>query len=123
MKIVSSFQFYFKKTNAEAQFVVFNGFASCASCILKNELTIIEKDISFGTNRFTILKADVTGEGKAGDTTASIGGNSTVNARVTMQLLNKNAVIIKVEQPAATAISNGFVVPPFVYLFHFKKSI
>ena len=122
-KIVSSFQFYFKNTNAEARFVVFNGFASCASCILKNEVNMIEKDLAIGTNRYTILKKDVPGEGKAGDTTATIGGNSSLSAAVKLQLLNKKTIVIKVLQPDATNISNGFTVPPFNYIFQFEKDL
>lgn len=120
VKLLSSFQFYFKKTNAEAQFVVFNGIASCASCIPKKKMKITDYDIAFGTNRYTILKED-TDEGKSGDTTATMGGNSSISAQVTLQLISDNNIIIKVENQVATPISYGFVVAPFAYTFHFTK--
>ncbi len=122
-KIVSNFQFYYKRPNAPAYLAVFNGFASCASCLLKPDMKIIEKDISIGSNSFTILKKDVPGEGKAGDTTASYGANTTLSAIVTMQLLQEDVIVIKVQHPAALPISEGLTVPPFVYSFYFKKNL
>lgn len=122
-KFVSNFQFYYKRPNAPAYLSVFNGFASCASCILKADMKIIEKDISIGSNSFTILKKDVPGEGKAGDTTGSYGANTTLSAMVTMQLLQKDVIVIKVQHPATTPISETLSVPPFIYSFYFKKNL
>jgi len=123
VKILSNFQFYFFKTNAEAYFVVFNGFAACSSCVLKNEITITDKDIAFGSNRYEILKKDKRGEGKAGDTVMTAGANDRISALVTLHLINTTTIIIKVQQSVPTPVGNGLVVEPFVYSFRFRKSI
>jgi cbb3-type cytochrome oxidase subunit 3 len=121
VKILSSFQFYFFKTNAAAYFVVFNGFAACSSCVLQNEIKFTDKDIAFGSNMYEILKEDQPGEGKAGDTVMTAGANNTISALVTLHLINKNTIIIKVQQSAPTPVGNGLVVEPFVYTFRFRK--
>lgn len=122
VKIQSSFQFYFFKSKAKAFFVVFNGFAACASCVLKNEIKITDKDIAFGSQKYETLLEDQPDGAKAGDTVMSAGGNNSIKAFVTLQLVNKNSVIIKVHQPVPTPVSNGLVVPAFEYLFRFRKS-
>ena len=123
VKIQSNFQFYFFKTNEAASFVVFNGYAACASCVLQNELKITDKDIAFGSNKYEILSEDQPGGGKAGDTISTAGGNNSIQAFVTLHLIDKNTVIIKVQQPNSTPVSNGLTVKPFVYSFRFRKSI
>jgi hypothetical protein len=123
VKIQSNFQFYFFKTNESAFFVVFNGYAACSSCVLQNELKITDKDIAFGTNKYEILKEDQPGGGKAGDTISTAGANNSIQAFVTLHLIDKNTVIIKVQQSASTPISNGLTVKPFAYSFRFRKSI
>lgn len=123
VKIQSNFQFYFFKTNEAAFFAVFNGYAACSSCVLQNELKITDKDIAFGTTKYEILKKDQPGGGKAGDTISTSGGNNSIQAFVTLHLIDKNTVIIKVQQPNSTPVSNGLTVKPFVYSFRFRKSI
>jgi hypothetical protein len=122
VKILSSFQFSFFKTNDTAYFQVFNGFAGCAACELKSEIPITDNDVAFGAQIYKILRADKPGEGKAGDTVMTIGPNSSIRASVTLHPLNKNSVQIKVQKQVATPISYGLVVPPFVYTFRFTRN-
>lgn len=91
--------------------------------MLQNELKITDKDIAFGTTKYEILQKDQPGDGKAGDTISTSGGNNSIQAFVTLHLINKNTVIIKVQQTASTPVSNELTVKPFVYLFRFRKSI
>jgi len=121
VKILSSFQFYFFKKNDTAFFSVFNGFASCASCILKNEMPITDNDVAFATQTYKTLKENQPGVGNAGDTILNAGANSSIRASVILQLVNKNTVVIKVQKPVPTPISRGFIVEPFVYTFRFTK--
>ncbi len=121
VKILSSFQFYFFQNNDTAFFSVFNGFASCASCVLQNKMTITENNVAFGTQTYKTLKETQPGVGSAGDTILNDGSNTSIRASVSLQLINKNTVIIKVQKPVSTPISRGFIVEPFVYNFRFTK--
>jgi hypothetical protein len=121
VKILSSFQFYFFKPNTEAHFVVFNGFAACESCVLQNEIKIIDKDVAFGSNRYEILKKDDPDKGKAGDTVMNRGANNSISALVTLHLINSNSITIKVQQSKPTPVGNDLVVEPFEYSFMFVK--
>ena len=51
------------------------------------------------------------------------GGNNTINALVTLHLINPNSIIIKVQQSVPTPVDNGLVLEPFVYSFRFKKRL
>ncbi|MEO6729599.1 MAG: toll/interleukin-1 receptor domain-containing protein [Ferruginibacter sp.] len=122
VKIQSSFQFYYFRKRDTTFLVVFNGFAGCNSCVLKDELTFIDKDLAIGSQHYSILQTDTPGEGKAGDTTRDAGLNNTIYAAVTLHLINSNTAIIKVRQSTPTTLSSGLVVKPFVYTFRFEKS-
>lgn len=122
VNIQSNFQFYFFKTNDTAQFIVFNGFASCTACVLKDGLKITEKDIAFGSNIYSILREDVPGESLKGDTVMSRGGNNTVSASVSLHLPDKNTVLIKVQKAVPTPVYNGLTIPSFEYAFRFRKN-
>lgn len=121
VNILSSFQFYFTRTNDTSFFNVFNGFAGCSSCVLKEEMRITDNDVAFGTRTYRTLKETQPGVGKAGDTIMNRGGNTSIRALVTLHLINKTSVIIKVQKPVATPISYGFIVEPFIYTFKFTK--
>ena len=121
VNIVSNFQFYFVKTNDTAFFSVFNGYAGCSSCVMKNEMTIIDNQVEFGAQVYQILRENQPGVGNAGDTTMSAGPNSAIRAKVSLHLINKTTALIKVEKSVPTAVSMGLVVKPFVYTFHFTK--
>jgi len=123
VKIISNFQFYYFKTNDTAFLSVFNGYAGCESCTLQNEMHITDKQIDIGTQRYEILKADRPGGEKTGDTVLDAGGNNSIRAMVTLHLINKDSVLIKVRQPDSLKISGGFTVNPFIYTFLFKKII
>lgn len=84
-------------------------------------MNIIDKDIAIGSTRYSILQADVAGEGKKGDTIMTRGGNNSISAKVSLHLQNKSASI-KVQQPVATPGLNGLTLPPFEYTFYFKKN-
>jgi hypothetical protein len=121
VKIISNFQFYYFKTNDTAFLSVFNGYAGCESCILQNEIRITDRLIDIGTQRYEILKENHPGGGKTGDTVLSAGGNNSIRASVTLHLINKDTVIIKVQQPVSLSLSDGFTTEPFIYSFLFKK--
>lgn len=121
LKILSSFQFYFIKANDTAYFEVFNGFASCAPCKFAQEIPLTDTDIAFGGQIYKILRADVEGEGKRGDTVMMIGPNKSINAKVVLHLPDKNSAIIKVSRSTTVPMSYGMVIPPFDYTFRFKR--
>ncbi|MEO6720623.1 MAG: toll/interleukin-1 receptor domain-containing protein [Ferruginibacter sp.] len=121
IKVSSNFQFYYFKTNDTAFFSVFNGYIACASCILQNEITITDYDLSFGAQIYKILRRDERGVGNAGDTVMSGGPNSSIRAFVSFHLLNNTTALIKIHKPVATPIDMGFVVKPFSYTFRFAK--
>lgn len=122
VKIQSSFQFYYFRKKDTTFLVVFNGFASCNSCTLKDEMTFIEKDIAIGSQHYSVLQKDIAGVGKAGDTTRDAGLNNTIYAGVSMNLINTNTIVIRVTQATPTTLPSGLVVKPFVYTFRFEKS-
>jgi len=122
VKIRSYMQFYYFKTNDTSFLSVFNGFAGCASCVLKNEMKIDVEDISIGSQTYKTLKSDQQDGGKAGDTVMNAGANKSIRASVTLLLLNNKTAVIKVQQTAATPLSYGLVLPPFMYSFTFTKA-
>ena len=121
LKILSSFQFNFIKANDTAYFEVFNGFASCAPCKFAQEIPLTDTDIAFGGQIYKILRADVEGEGKRGDTVMMIGPNKSINAKVVLYLPDKNSATIKVSRSTNVPMSYGMVIPPFDYTFRFKR--
>jgi hypothetical protein len=121
IKFSGNFQFYYFKTNDTAYFVVFNGYAGCESCLLQEEIPVIDYDASFGGQIYQILRHDTPGEGKAGDTVMTAGPNSSIRASVSLQLLDENNAIIRVKKDVATPMSMGFIVKPFNYVFRFNK--
>jgi hypothetical protein len=123
IKFSGNFQFYFFKTNDTAFFVVFNGYAGCEACLLKEEISIIDYDAAFGGQVYEILRNDKPGEGKAGDTVMTAGPNSSIRASVSLRLLNKNTAIIRVKKEVATPMAMGLVVKPFNYTFRFSKRV
>jgi hypothetical protein len=123
IKFSGNFQFYYFKTNDTAFFVVFNGYAGCESCLLKDEIGVIDYDASFGTQLYQILRHDKPGEGKAGDTVMSAGPNSSIRASVTLEFLNENTAIVRVKKDVATPMSMGFIIKPFNYIFRFSKRV
>ncbi|MEP7107673.1 MAG: toll/interleukin-1 receptor domain-containing protein [Ferruginibacter sp.] len=121
VKIQSFFQFYYFKTNDTAFLSVFNGFAGCSSCILQNQMPLVVEDIAVGTQTYKMLKEDLPGGGKAGDTILNAGSNKSIRASATLHLINKKTAIIKVQHLVSTPLSNGLVLGPFVYSFRFMK--
>lgn len=123
VKIQSSFQFYYVKANDTLFLVLFNGFAGCASCLLKQEMIIADNDVAIASQKFVILKKDAPGKGKAGDTTMDAGSNNTISATVSMHLADKNTILIKVQKTNAATLHNGYILKPFIYTFRFVKNI
>ena len=123
IKILSNIQFYYPKTNDTAFFDVFNAYAGCESCVLKNEITITDKQVDVGAHKYTILKEAKQGVGKAGDTVLDAGMNTAVPASVILHLINKDSITITINHPDSTAASYGVIIPPFTYSFSFKKDL
>lgn len=122
VKIRSYMQFYYFKANDTSFLSVFNGFAGCASCILKDEMKIDVEDISIGSQTYKTLKKDQQDGGKAGDTVMNAGSNKSIRASVTLHLVNNKTAVIKVQQTKATPLSYGLVLQPFEYSFTFTKA-
>ncbi len=120
-RIRSYTQFYYFKTNDTSFLIVFNGFAGCASCILKDEMKIDVEDISIGSQTYKTLKKDQQDGGKAGDTIMNVGSNKSIRASATLLLMKNKTAVIKVQQTKATPLSYGLVLQPFVYSFTFTK--
>ncbi|MEO8567770.1 MAG: toll/interleukin-1 receptor domain-containing protein [Ginsengibacter sp.] len=119
--IKSYVQFYYFKTNETSFLSVFNAFAGCTSCLLQRDMKITAEDVAIASQTYKILKEDEPGDGKAGDTIMNAGANKSIRATVTLQLINPTTAIIKIRQSAATPLSYGLVLPPFVYSFRFTK--
>jgi hypothetical protein len=86
VSIRSYMQFYYFKTNGTSFLTVFNGFAGCASCMLKDNMKLEVEDISIGSQAYKILKENEQGGGKAGDTVMNAGSNKSIRASVTLHL-------------------------------------
>jgi hypothetical protein len=123
VKITSSLQFYYTKNNDTAFFDVFNAFAECASCILKNEMNITDKQIDVGAHKYVVLKENKKGIGKAGDTVLNAGLNTAVGASFVLNLISKDSVLVTIHHTDSTAASYGMIIPPFEYSFSFKKEL
>jgi hypothetical protein len=123
VNIKTSFQFYYPKTNDTLFLSVFNGYAECASCVLKNEMVFTDKQIDIGAQKYIILKQNQADGKKKGDTVLNAGANNSIRASVNLQLINKDSIIIKVIRPDTIRISNGILVQPFTYSFLFKKDL
>ncbi len=122
LNIKTSVQFYYKRTNDTAYLDVFNAFAQCNGCMLKDEITLDDKQVDVGAHRYIILKENEPGKGKAGDTVLNAGLNKAVRAVVTLHLTKEN-VFIKIAAADSTDASYGIIIPPFAYTFFFKKDI
>lgn len=92
-------------------------FAECASCVLKNEMPVTDKQIDVGAHRYFILKNN------KHDTTLNAGINTSISASITLHLINKDSIIIKVIQFHSVAASYGITIPPFEYFFFQKRFI
>ena len=114
VNIKSSFQFYYARSNDTAFLDVFNGFIQCASCALKDSMVVTDKQIDVVAHKYAISTK--------GDTTLNAGMNKAVRASVTLLLINKDSVMIKVVHPDIAVIADGVVVPPFEYSFLFTKA-
>jgi len=124
IKILGNLQFYYPKANDTAYFDVFNAYAACSSCALKDEITITDKQVDVGAHKYSILKESQQGVGKAGDTVLNAGMNTTVPASVILHLMNKDSSItIIINHRDSTTASYGMVIPPFKYSFSFKKDL
>ncbi len=121
IKVTSTFQFSFKRANDTAYFEVFNGFAGCASCTINKEITIVDNDAAFGAQIYKILRTDVAGEGKAGDTVMTVGPNKSINATMTLELINRKSAHIRVQRSTSVPMGYGMVIPPFDYTFRFTR--
>jgi len=122
VSIRSYMQFYYFKANDTSFLTVFNGFAGCASCALKDNMKLEVEDISVGSQAYKTLKEDEQGGGKAGDTVMNAGSNKSIRASVTLHLTDDKTAVIKVQQTKATALSYGLVLQPFEYSFTFAKA-
>jgi len=115
LNIKTAIQFYYPKSNDTAYLNVFNAFASCAGCVFKNEISLTDKQVDVGAQRYVISKK--------GDTTLNAGGNKAVLALVTLHLISKDSVFVQIERPDSVMASYGIIVPPFSYSFFFKKDL
>ena len=121
VKIKSYVQFYYPKTNDTAFLSIFNGFAGCMSCVLKEEMKISAEDIAIATQRYKILKEDQPGTGKTGDTIMNQGSNTSIRASVTLHLVNNTTAVIKIQRATPAELSSRITLEPFVYSFRFTK--
>ncbi|MEO6636640.1 MAG: hypothetical protein ABIN25_00095 [Ginsengibacter sp.] len=112
--IKSYMQFYYFKTNDTSYLTVFNAFAGCTSCTLARDMKIKAEDVSVASQFYKI-------DENPGETLMNAGSNKSIRASVTLQLLNSNTAIIKIQQAQATELSHGLVLQPFVYTFRFTK--
>ncbi|MEO6221295.1 MAG: hypothetical protein ABIO81_12760, partial [Ginsengibacter sp.] len=119
--IKSYVQFYYFKTNDTSYLSVFNAFAGCSSCVLEKDMKIKAEDVAINSHTYRTLKKDQPDGGKAGDTIMNAGANKSIRAFVTLHLIDNKTAIIKVQQPAATELSYGLVLKPFIYSFRFTK--
>lgn len=117
VNITSSIQFYYPKLNDTAFLEVFNVFAECASCVLKNEMPVTDKQIDVGAQKYVILKNN------KHDTTLNAGINTSIPASITLHLINRDSIMIKVIQPDSVAASHGITILPFEYSFLFRKDL
>ena len=122
VSIKSYVQFYYLKTNDTSYLNRFNGFVGCSSCMLSKDMKITAEDIAIGSQYYRISKEDQPGNTKTGDTIMNAAANKSIRASVTLHLVNNNTAVIKMQQPAATELSHGFILKPFVYSFRFAKT-
>ena len=115
LNIKSAVQFYYPKANDTAYLNVFNAFAECTKCVLKNEIPITEKQVDVGSQRYVISKK--------GDTTLNASANNAVRALVTLHLISKDSVFLKIDKTDSAVTSHGMIIPPFSYSFFFKKDL
>ena len=117
VSIRSYMQFYYFKANDTSFLTVFNGFAGCASCLLKDNMKLEVEDISIGSQAYKILKED-----EQGDTVMNAGSNKSIRASVILHLTDDKTAVIKVQQNKATVLNYGLVLQPFAYSFTFAKA-
>ncbi len=112
--IKSYMQFYYFKTNDTSFLTVFNAFAGCTSCTLERDMKIKAEDVAVGSQFYKV-------DAQTGETIMNAGSNKSIRASATLQFLNSNTAIIKIQQAQATELSHGLILQPFVYTFHFTK--
>ncbi len=112
--IKSNVQFYYFKTNDTSFLTVFNAFAGCTSCTLARDMKLKAEDVAVGSQFYKI-------DEQTGKTLVNFGSNKSIQASVTLQLLNSNTAIIKIQQAQTTELSHGLMLQPFIYTFRFTK--
>lgn len=122
LDISSSFQFYYTQNNDTLFLSVFNGLAGCKNCELQQEMKLVTEDAAIGSQKYSVLKTNVPGKGKAGDTVANQGFNQSIKASSILQFTDSKNAVIKVQSREAVTLNSGLVLEPFVYSFRFKKA-
>ncbi len=108
-------QFYYPKANDTVYLNVFNTFAACDGCVLKNEISITDKQVDIGAQRYIISKKR--------DTTLNAGANKAILASVSLHLISKDSVFLKIDRLDSVQGPHDIMIPPFSYSFFFKKDL
>ncbi|MCC6287373.1 MAG: toll/interleukin-1 receptor domain-containing protein [Chitinophagaceae bacterium] len=119
--IRSALQFFYIKPKDTAYLTIFNAFVNCANCVLQEEVKLVVEDIALGTQLYSILKNDVDGVGKAGDTVMNKGGNKSIRGAAVLQFKNNATALIKISRSTPAELEGSLIVKPFEYLFTFTK--
>ena len=122
VSIKSHLQFYYLQTNDTSFLSVFNAFAGCSSCVLRNDMKLTVEDVSIGSRTIRTIKEDQATGGKIGDTLMDAGSTKSIRAYATLQIIDNKNIVIEVKQPMAITLAHNLVLQPFVYLFRFKKN-
>ncbi|RYZ26840.1 MAG: toll/interleukin-1 receptor domain-containing protein [Chitinophagaceae bacterium] len=120
--VKSYVQFYYPESNDSSFLTIFNAFANCASCTVKEEMKLVAEDIAVGSRIIKKLKEDGPDGKKAGDVIMDANANKSVRGTITLQFVAQQHAILIVTQPQTIALAHEFMLQPFVYTFHFKKN-
>jgi hypothetical protein len=115
-------QFYYPDSKAASYLTIFNAFAGCTSCDVNKEMKLKVEDIAVGSRTIKKLQEDQADGRKAGDVILDANSNKSIRGTITLAFLDNNNAVIKVQQPNTIALANEFMLEPFVYTFHFKKT-
>ena len=75
-----------------------------------------------GSRTIKKLQEDQADGRKAGDVILDANSNKSIRGTVTLQFVDNNNAVIKVNQPLTIALADELMLEPFEYIFRFKKN-
>jgi hypothetical protein len=114
-------QFYYPDSKGATSLSVFNAFAGCSTCIVKEEMKLNVEDISVSSRSIKRAQENQADGKKAGDTISDASATRSIYGTASLQFVDGNNATVVVKQTQTIELTNELKLEPFEYRFHFKK--